>query len=79
MTPVSKETFYRITKDFGVHCVPMTIFEPHPHLFTESLFKTYGFAAKPPPLRYIKPPVVVPGVPNVSTDAKGGKLRAPTM
>lgn len=79
MTPVSKETFTRITKEFGVHCVPMTIFEPHPHLFTESLFKTYGFAAKPPPLRYIKPPVVVPGVPNVSTDAKGGKLRAPTM
>lgn len=79
MTPVSKETFTRITKEFGVHCVPMTIFEPHPHLFTEALFKTYGFAAKPPPLRYIKPPVVVPGVPNVSTDAKGGKLRAPTM
>lgn len=79
MTPVSKETFTKITTQFGVHCVPMTIFDPHPHLFTEALFKTYGFAAKPPPLRYIKPPVVVPGVPNVSTDAKGGKLRAPTM
>jgi len=79
MTPVSKETFTKITTQFGVHCVPMTIFDPHPHLFTEALFKTYGFAAKPPPLRYIKPPVVVPGVPNVSTDVKGGKLRAPTM
>lgn len=79
MTPVSKETFSRITSQFGVHCVPMTIFDPHVHLFTEALFKTYGFAAKPPALRYIKPPVVVPGVPNVSTDAKGGRLRAPTM
>jgi hypothetical protein len=28
-------------------------------------------------LRYIKPPVVVPGVPNTTMDAKGGSLRAP--
>jgi hypothetical protein len=57
------------------------LFEPSASdfMFTDQNFKTYSFMPKPEPLRYIKPPVVIPAEPNPSTDAKGGMLRAPTI
>lgn len=79
--PVSKDTYDKITSTFGVHCVPAIIFDTKnsEFLFTEDKFKTYSFIPKPEPLRYIKPPIVVPAEPNPSTDAKKGMLRMPTI
>ena len=48
-------------------------------MFTDDTFKTYSYIPKPEPLRYIKPPIVIPAEPNPSTDAKGGLIRAPTV
>ena len=78
--PVSQTMYQQITSKTGVHCVPALLFDSaNEYLFTDKLFKTYGFIPKPEELRYIKPPVVTPAQPNPSTDAKGGKLRAPTI
>jgi hypothetical protein len=48
-------------------------------MFTDTTFKTYSFMPKPEPLRYIKPPVVIPAEPNPSMDANQGLLRPPTI
>ena len=79
LAPVSSKVYQDITKTFGVNCVPAILFDPmaNDFLFSEPLFKTYGFQPKPEPLRYIKPPVVTPAQPNPSTDAKQGMLRSP--
>ena len=79
--PVSQQTYQQITNKTGVHCVPATLFDPsaNDYLFSDKQFKTYGFIPKPKELRYVKPPVVTPGKPNPITDAKQGKLRAPTL
>jgi len=75
---VSKETYGTIAGKIGVHCVPVVLFdEASQFMFTNALFKTFSFIPKPEPLRYITPPVVTAGVPNTSTDAKGGALRSP--
>ena len=76
---ISGKVYQDITKTFGVNCVPAILFDPmaNDFLFSEPLFKKYGFQPKPEPLRYIKPPVVTPAQPNPSMDAKQGMLRAP--
>jgi hypothetical protein len=76
---ITSKVYQDITKTFGVNCVPAILFDPmaNDFLFSEPLFKTYGFQPKPEPLRYIKPPVVTPAQPNPSTDAKQGMLRSP--
>ena len=78
---VNKEIYNKITSTFGVHCVPILLFDTpnNDYMFSDKLFKTYSYIPKPEPLRYIKPPVVVPAEPNPSTDAKKGMLRAPTI
>lgn len=78
---VSQDTYNKITSTFGVHCVPILMFntDASKFMFTDKTFKTYSFIPKPEPLRYIKPPVVIPAEPNPSTDAKQGILRAPTI
>lgn len=78
---VTKDTYNKITSTFGVHCVPILMFDTaaNDFMFTDDTFKTYSFIPKPEPLRYIKPPVVIPAEPNPSTDAKQGLLRAPTI
>jgi hypothetical protein len=78
---VSQDTYNKITSTFGVHCVPILLFntDASKFMFTDKTFKTYSFIPKPEPLRYIKPPVVIPAEPNPSTDAKQGLLRAPTI
>ena len=79
--PVNKDIYNKITSTFGVHCVPILLFDTKENdfMFTDKTFKTYSFIPKPEPLRYIKPPVVIPAEPNPSTDAKGGMLRSPTV
>lgn len=77
---VSKNDFTRITSTFGVNCIPAMLFDnSNEFMFTDTTFKTYSFMPKPEPLRYIKPPVVIPSEPNPSTDAHQGLLRAPTI
>jgi hypothetical protein len=78
--PVSQETFQTLTTKYGVHCVPISIFdEKNGFMFTEGTFKKYSYQPKPTALRYIKPPIVIPAEPNPSTNANQGKLRAPTI
>ena len=78
---VNETVYNKITSTFGVHCVPIQLFDTknNQFMFTDKTFKTYSFIPKPEPLRYVKPPVVIPAEPNPSTDAKGGMLRAPTV
>ena len=78
--PVSKANYNKITSTYGVHSVPIQIFDDkNEFMFTDKTFKTYSFIPKPEALRYIKPPIVIPGEPNPSTDAKHGMLRSPTI
>jgi len=75
---VPKETYNAITSKYGIHCSPVILFDDaSQYMFTDPLFKTYSFAPKPEPLRYIKPPVITPATPNPSTNANQGMLRAP--
>lgn len=77
--PVSADLYKKIGK-IGVQCVPIHIFDPsNGFMFTDKTFKTYSYIPKPESLRYIKPPIVIPGEPNPTTNAKHGKLRAPVV
>jgi hypothetical protein len=78
---ISQDIYNKITNTFGIHCVPILLFDTknNEYMFTDKTFKTYSFIPKPEPLRYIKPPVVIPAEPNPSTDAKHGMLRSPTI
>jgi hypothetical protein len=78
---VTADVYNKITSTYGVHCVPIILFDTvaNSFMFTDKLFKTYSFIPKPEPLRYIKPPVVIPAEPNPSTNANQGLLRAPTI
>ena len=76
----TKDSYNKITKKYGVHCIPIQIFsKENDYMFTDKTFKKFSFIPKPEELRYIKPPVVIPGEPNPSTDAKHGLLRSPTV
>jgi hypothetical protein len=78
--PVNKKIYNTITSQLGIHCAPIQIFDKdNTFMFTDKTFKTYSYIPKPEPLRYIKPPIVIPGEPNPSTDAKQGMLRSPTI
>jgi len=78
--PISKEAYEKITSTYGVHCVPIVLFdEANTFMFQEATFKKYGYQFKPKALRYRKPPVVVPGEPNPSMNARGGKLLPPSL
>ena len=79
--PVNKQIYDKITSTYGVHCVPTALFDipGNDFMFSDKLFKTYSYIPKPEPLRYIKPPVVVPAEPNPSMNANKGMLRSPTV
>ena len=78
--PVSIAEYKKAAFTFGVHCIPIRIFEDdNDFMFNEKLFKTYSYLPKPVSLRYIKPPIVIPGEPNPNTNANQGKLRSPTV
>jgi hypothetical protein len=78
---VNQAVYDKITSSFGVNCVPIQLFDINNNkfMFTNNTFKTYSFIPKPEPLRYVKPPIVIPAEPNPSTDAKMGLLRSPTI
>jgi hypothetical protein len=78
---VSEATYKKITATYGVHCVPIILYDipANQYMFTDKLFKKYGFIPKPKALRYIKPPVVVPAEPSPTINANKGVLRKPTM
>jgi len=76
---VTKEIYNKITSTFGVHCIPILLFDTKNNDFITDKFNTYSFIPKPEPLRYIKPPVVIPAEPNPSTNANHGMLRSPTI
>jgi hypothetical protein len=77
---VSKNDYLKVSNSFGVNCIPAMLFtENNDFMFTDTTFKTYSYMPKPEPLRYIKPPVVIPAEPNPSTNANQGLLRAPMM
>lgn len=75
------ETYNKITSTLGVNCVPALLFDTEKcnYLFKDPLFKTHSFMPKPQPIRYVKPPVVVPAEPNPSTNANRGSLRMPSI
>jgi hypothetical protein len=76
----TKEVYDKVTTTYGVHCIPTILFDKsNKYLFEENQFKRHGFRYKPTPLRYRKPPVVTPGEPNPSMNARGGKLVAPSI
>jgi len=77
LAPVAVAQYQKVTGGFGVNCVPVSLFDAGAPGGVIAAFKGHGWMAKPLKLRYIKPPVVVPGVPNTTMDAKGGSLRAP--
>lgn len=80
----TKEQYDTLTTTFGIQCVPTLLFlqdkdKDTRYLFEEKTFKTYGFRYKPEALRYRKPPVVAPGEPNPSMNARQGRIVAPTL
>jgi hypothetical protein len=88
----TKEQYDTLTATMGVQCVPTLLFLPDSdassssssssfpsYLFEEKTFKQYGFRYKPEALRQRRPPVVAPGEPNPSMNARQGRIIAPTL
>lgn len=78
--PVSEKTFSTLSEQFGVHCVPIQLWDDkNTFMFTDKTFGKWSYIPKPKDLRYRRLPVAVPGEQTPATDAKGGKLRSPTI
>jgi hypothetical protein len=78
--PISKRIYDKITKTYGVNCVPIQLFDNNnDFMFTDKTFKTYSYQPKPEALRYIKPGVVLPGKANPSMDANAGMIKGITL
>jgi hypothetical protein len=85
----TKEQYDTLTHSIGVQCVPTLLFAADPsgdpkvnpisYLFQENTFQTYGFQYKPEALRHRKPPIVAPGEPNPSMNARQGRVMAPSL
>ena len=68
--PVSKPLYKTITSRFGIHCVPIVLFDfKNDFMFSDDSFKKYSFIPKPADLRYIKSEDVVPATPVNTTVA----------
>ena len=77
--PVTKDVYDKITRTFGVHCVPAVIFDKtNAFLFGEGYFQKYSFLPKPAELRHTTT-VVIPAKSSELMNANQGKLRAPTV
>ena len=80
LIPVSETTFTSITDTFGVHCVPISLFDPSNNfMFTDKYFKKYSFRPKPKELRRAPPKAIVPGRAALNQNSNGGQLRPPTI
>jgi len=85
--PVTKDVYDVLTQKYGVQCIPAHLFdtEASSFLFTDDLFKTYGFRNKPcndpadtdKCLCYIPPVQIITGPVSPLTNANQGKLRMP--
>ncbi len=77
--PVTKEVYDKITRTYGVHCVPAVIFDKtSSFMFGEGYFQKYSFLPKPADLRHTTT-VVIPAKPSELLNANQGKLRMPTV
>jgi len=64
----------------GTHCLPIQIWAPdYGYMFTDSLFKSYSYMAKPKGLRYTRPEPVTGTTQSPAANAKGGALQTPTV
>ena len=78
--PITKEAYDTLTLTLGVQCVPAILFDSaYSYLFQDTTFKKYAYRYKSDALRYRKPPVVSPGEPNPSMNARQGRLVSPTI
>ena len=78
---VKKEVYETITQKFGVHCVPIIMYDipNNQYMFSDKLFKKHSYIPKPKELRFVRPPVIVPAEPSKKMDANQGFLREPTI
>ena len=80
LTPVPETTYTYITDTFGVHCVPISLFDTsNDFMFTEARFKTYSYRPKPKELRRAPPKTIVPGKAPSNYNTRGGQLRPPEI
>ena len=80
LTPVSESTFTSITDTFGVHCVPITLFDTsNDFMFSTKYFEKYSFRPKPKELRRAPPKAIIPAIPNIDQYNAGGQLSSPTV
>jgi len=86
--PVTAAVYDKITKTYGVQCIPAQLFdvEASKFLFTDDLFNKYGFQGKPCPdknsdtcLCYIPPPVVLAGTTSPTVNANQGSLNPSSL
>jgi len=62
----------------GTQSLPIQIWDPnYGYMFTDSLFKTYSYMAKPENLRYTMPAPAQGVTQNPAANANGGSLRTP--
>jgi hypothetical protein len=80
LAPVSERDYDTMTRDLGVVCVPMHIWNPdNQYLFTDSRFGKWSFIPKPKGIRYRRPPIAVPAKQAPEANANGGMLRTPVV
>jgi hypothetical protein len=80
LQPVSESTCTYITDTFGVHCVPISLFDTsNDFMFTDKYFKKYSYRPKPKELRRAPPKAIIPGVAPISQFTNEGHLRPPTL
>ena len=80
LKPVSESTFTSITNTFGVHCVPITLFDTsNDFMFSTTYFEKYSFRPKPKELRRAAPKAIIPAIPNLDQYNAGGQLSMVTL
>lgn len=78
--PVNQKNFEALSQQFGVHCTPIQLWDStNTFMFGDATFGKWSFVPKPKDLRYRRLPIAVPAEQTPATDAKGGKLRSPTI
>jgi hypothetical protein len=80
LQPVSESTSTYITDTFGVHCVPISLFDTsNQFMFSDKYFKTYSYRPKPKELRRAPPKAIIPGLAPLNQFTNEGHLRTPTL
>ena len=64
----------------GTHSLPIQIWAPdYNYMFTDSLFKSYSYMAKPQGLRYTRPDPATGTPQTPAANARGGALQEPSL